>query len=182
MVKAKPWARVETQLDGDAFAFPAPGRLVLNVADASTLRQLDDKWSLAPERDLVFAWYKIGAQAADRFVVRLDGQVVASWAGKPGIQLLNGRAYRLDALEVAPAARGDRVGTAVMHLVALRAHEAACALIVLGAAPSAVRFYDTLGATSCSAATWKAPPGMVAKLIPADVCATLASVADTLRD
>ncbi len=182
MVKAKPWARVDTQLDGDVFAFPEPGRLALNVADASTLRQLDEEWSQAPERDLVFAWYKIGAQAADRFVVRLDGRVVASWAGKPGILLPDGRAYRLDALEVAPAARGERVGTAVMHLVAMRAHEASCAVIVLGADPTAVDFYDTFGAALCSPAAWKAPPGMVARLIPATVCATLVSVAAALRD
>jgi hypothetical protein len=52
MVRAKPWARVDTQLDGDAFAFPASGRLVLNVADPGTLRQLDDEWSVAPDRDL----------------------------------------------------------------------------------------------------------------------------------
>lgn len=130
----------------------------------------------------MFTWYKIGAQAADRFVVRLDAQVVASWSGKPGIQVPAGRAYRLDALEVAPAARGGRVGTSVMHLVAMRAYEASCAVIVLGSDPAAVDFYDALGALPCAPAVWKAPPGMVARVIPATVCATLSTVAAALRD
>jgi len=81
MVRAKPWARVETELDSAAFAFPVPGRLVL-----------------------------------------------------------------------------------------------------LGSDPAAVDFYDALGALPCAPAAWKAPPGMVARVIPATVCATMSTVAAALRD
>ncbi len=176
-------------LTAETWRLPGVGDVVLAVPTPQELQALDAAWAQQRAPTDVsnhWRWYDIARQSPDRFALRdTAGTTLALWASSVGLprMLLDGFAYRLDWLEVAPEQRRGRLGAFVMCLVAARAIEKGASLVVYGAVndPRALAFHRALGAEQRPAPGWSAPANLIPFVLTAEQVKTLAEREHGLR-
>jgi hypothetical protein len=165
------------------------GEVVLAVPTLQEFQALDEAWveqRAATDVSNHWRWREIALQSPERFALRdTAGVTLALWASpyaRP-VSLLDGFAYRLDWLEVAPGRRRGGLGAFVMCLVAARAIEKRASLVVYGAVndPRALAFHRALGAEEREARGWSAPPNLIPFVLAAEQVKTLAEREHGLR-